>query len=166
MESASELVPFPLLQTPIESNYRACTIPYRFPSDNPRKATPSEIAWVDLFLNSIPSFKQRAETDPTVTDAPVRAQKSAERFHLLKYSVHGTYGMLRYLRTSRKIQRVMGARLIAFHRREEMRDNGRTGDFNYCSLNDAIEDRGKRLENLVRGIFAGNIFDLGSAQVG
>lgn len=32
-------------------------------------------------------------------------------------------------------------------------------------LNDAIEDEGKRLENLVRGIFAGNIFDLGSAQV-
>lgn len=32
-------------------------------------------------------------------------------------------------------------------------------------LSDAIEDEGKRLENLVRGIFAGNIFDLGSAQV-
>ena len=32
-------------------------------------------------------------------------------------------------------------------------------------LNDNIEDGGKRLENLVRGIFAGNIFDLGSAQV-
>lgn len=33
-------------------------------------------------------------------------------------------------------------------------------------LNDAIEDEGKRLENIVRGIFAGNVFDLGSAQVG
>lgn len=32
-------------------------------------------------------------------------------------------------------------------------------------LNDAIEDEVKRVENLVRGIFAGNIFDLGSAQV-
>ena len=32
-------------------------------------------------------------------------------------------------------------------------------------LNDAIEDGSKRLENLIRGIFAGNIFDLGSAQV-
>lgn len=32
-------------------------------------------------------------------------------------------------------------------------------------LNDAIEDESKRLENLVRGVFAGNIFDLGSAQV-
>ncbi|KHN34294.1 Hypothetical protein glysoja_039744, partial [Glycine soja] len=37
---------------------------------------------------------------------------------------------------------------------------------NVVHLNDAIEDESKRLENLVRGIFAGNIFDLGSAQVG
>jgi damage-control phosphatase, subfamily II, stand-alone protein len=32
-------------------------------------------------------------------------------------------------------------------------------------LNDAIEDDAKRAENLVRGILAGNIFDLGSAKV-
>nr|DAD46501.1 TPA_asm: hypothetical protein HUJ06_016438 [Nelumbo nucifera] len=32
-------------------------------------------------------------------------------------------------------------------------------------LNDSIEDEGQRLENLVRGIFAGNIFDLGSAKL-
>ena len=31
--------------------------------------------------------------------------------------------------------------------------------------NDEIEDDGKRVENLIRGILAGNIFDLGSAQV-
>lgn len=33
-------------------------------------------------------------------------------------------------------------------------------------LNDAIEEESKRVENLVRGMLAGNIFDLGSAQVG
>lgn len=32
-------------------------------------------------------------------------------------------------------------------------------------LNDSIEDEGKCVENLIRGILAGNIFDLGSAQV-
>ena len=31
--------------------------------------------------------------------------------------------------------------------------------------NDEIEDDGKKVENLIRGILAGNIFDLGSAQV-
>uniref|UniRef100_A0A453RFB6 Uncharacterized protein n=1 Tax=Aegilops tauschii subsp. strangulata TaxID=200361 RepID=A0A453RFB6_AEGTS len=57
MESSSPSVPFPLLQAPVESTYRACTIPYRFPSDNPRKATPVEIQWIDLFLKSVPSFR-------------------------------------------------------------------------------------------------------------
>lgn len=32
-------------------------------------------------------------------------------------------------------------------------------------LNDAIQDEVERVGNLLRGIFAGNIFDLGSAQV-
>ena len=36
---------------------------------------------------------------------------------------------------------------------------------NVVRVNDAIEDEVKRIENLVKGIFAGNIFDLGSAQV-
>ncbi|TQE13859.1 hypothetical protein C1H46_000490 [Malus baccata] len=36
---------------------------------------------------------------------------------------------------------------------------------NVVDLNDAIEDEVKRVENLIRGIFAGNIFDLGSAQL-
>lgn len=54
MESTGELVPFPLLN---ESNYRACTIPYRFASDNPKKPTPTELSWINLFLNSVTSFK-------------------------------------------------------------------------------------------------------------
>ncbi|TQE03224.1 hypothetical protein C1H46_011125 [Malus baccata] len=41
----------------IESNYRACTIPYTFPSDSPRKPTPTELSCFDLFYNSTPSFK-------------------------------------------------------------------------------------------------------------
>lgn len=57
MESSSDMVAFPLLLTPVDSNYRACTIPYRFPSDNPRKPTPTELAWIDLFANSVPSFR-------------------------------------------------------------------------------------------------------------
>ncbi|XP_016565637.2 damage-control phosphatase At2g17340 isoform X2 [Capsicum annuum] len=80
MESSGELVPFPLLMTPIESNYRTCTIPYRFPSDNPKKPTPTELSWIYLFMNSIPSFRKRAESDDTVPDAPLRAEKFAQRY--------------------------------------------------------------------------------------
>ena len=32
-------------------------------------------------------------------------------------------------------------------------------------LSDAIEDEVKWVENLIRGVFAGNIFDLGYAQL-
>ncbi|KAM0976563.1 hypothetical protein FF1_019537 [Malus domestica] len=48
---------FPLLTILIGFNYRACTIPYRFPSDNPRKPTLTELSWIDLLYNSTPSFK-------------------------------------------------------------------------------------------------------------
>ncbi|GMN50126.1 hypothetical protein TIFTF001_019288 [Ficus carica] len=149
MESSGEMVAFPLLITPIESNYRACTIPYRFPSDNPRKPTPTEIIWIDLFLNSVPSFKKRAESDSTVPDAPIKADKFAQRYAEI---------------------------LEDFKKDPESHDgppdcideeNAKAISLfgEVVRLNDAIEDEGKRLENLVRGIFAGNIFDLGSAQL-
>ncbi|XP_044508223.1 damage-control phosphatase At2g17340-like [Mangifera indica] len=172
MESASELVPFPLLQTPIESNYRACTIPYRFPSDNPRKATPAEVSWVTLFVNSIPSFKQRAETDPTVIDAPARAQKFAERYaEILEdfkkdpESHGGPPDCILLCRIREQILRELGFRDIFKKVKDEENAKAISLFGDVVRLNDAIEEEGKRLESLVRGIFAGNIFDLGSAKL-
>ncbi|KAK9044113.1 hypothetical protein V6N11_072432 [Hibiscus sabdariffa] len=160
MESDSEMVPFPLLTTPIESNYRPCTIPYRFPSDNPRKATPTEIAWIDLFRNSIPSFKKRAESDTTVADAPTKAEKFAQRYADILDDIKkdpeshgGPPDCILLCRIREQILRELGFRDIFKKVKDVVR------------LNDDIEDEGKRLENLVRGIFAGNIFDLGSAQL-
>ncbi|KAK8568379.1 hypothetical protein V6N12_006932 [Hibiscus sabdariffa] len=160
MESDSEMVPFPLLKTPIESNYRPCTIPYRFPSDNPRKATPTEIAWIDLFRNSIPSFKKRAESDTTVADAPTKAEKFAQRYADILDDIKkdpeshgGPPDCILLCRIREQILRELGFRDIFKKVKDVVR------------LNDDIEDEGKRLENLVRGIFAGNIFDLGSAQL-
>ncbi|EXB40430.1 hypothetical protein L484_013733 [Morus notabilis] len=148
MESSCEMVAFPLLITPIESNYRACTIPYRFPSDNPRKPTPTEIAWIDLFLNSISSFKKRAESDATVPDAPAKAEKFAQRYAEI-------------LEDFKKDPESHGGPPDCIDE-ENAKAISLFGEV--VRLNDAIEDEGKRLENLVRGIFAGNIFDLGSAQ--
>ncbi|KAM1270415.1 hypothetical protein ACFX13_032322 [Malus domestica] len=59
---------------------RACTIPYRFPSDNSRKPTSTELSWIDLFYNSTPSFKKRAESGASVPDAPARPEKFAQRY--------------------------------------------------------------------------------------
>jgi hypothetical protein len=41
----------------VDYTYRPCTIPYRFPSDPPHQATRTEVLWLELFRNSIPSFR-------------------------------------------------------------------------------------------------------------
>lgn len=172
MESSSELVPFPLLMTPIESNYRVCTIPYRFPSDNPRKPTPTELQWIDLFYNSIPSFKKRAETDTTVPDAPSKAEKFALRYGGILEDLKkdpeshgGPPDCILLCRLREQVLRELGFRDIFKKVKDEENEKAISLFEDVVRLNDAIEDEVKRLENLVKGIFAGNIFDLGSAQL-
>ncbi|KAJ4913955.1 Uncharacterized protein Rs2_08576 [Raphanus sativus] len=172
MESDSVMVALPLLPIPIESNYRACTIPYRFPSDNPKKATPTEISWIDLFLNSIPSFKERAESDTSVPDAPVRAEKFAQRYAEILEDLKkdpeshgGPPDCILLCRIRELILRELGFRDIFKKVKDEENAKAISLFPEVVRLSDAIEDEGKRIENLVRGIFAGNIFDLGSAQL-
>ncbi|KAF1896991.1 hypothetical protein Lal_00034692 [Lupinus albus] len=172
MESLSELVEFPLLQTPIDTHYRACTIPYRFPSDNPRKPTPTEITWIHLFLNSIPSFKKRAESDISVPDAANKADKFAQRYTDILEDLKkdpeshgGPPDCILLCRLREQILRELGFADIFKKVKDEENAKAISLFENVVLLNDAIEDEVKRLENLVRGIFAGNIFDLGSAQV-
>ncbi|CAN4118031.1 unnamed protein product [Withania somnifera] len=172
MESWGELVPFPLLMTPIESNYRACTIPYRFPSDNPKKATPAELSWIDLFMNSIPSFRKRAESDDTVPDAPLRAQKFAQRYTEILEDIKkdpeshgGPPDCILLCRLREQVLREAGFRDIFKKVKDEENAKAISLFKDVICLNDAIEDEAKRVENLVRGIFAGNIFDLGSAKL-
>ncbi|KAH7684362.1 AF1104-like protein [Dioscorea alata] len=172
MESSSASVPFPLLQTPIESKYRACTIPYRFPEDNPRKATPIEIQWIDLFLNSVPSFRQRAETDSSVVNAPEKAEKFAQRYTAILEDMKknpeshgGPPDCILLCRLREQILRELGFKDIFKKVKDEENAKAISLFESVVKLNNAIEDDSKRVENLVRGILAGNIFDLGSAQL-
>ncbi|KAG7584125.1 hypothetical protein ISN44_As08g036080 [Arabidopsis suecica] len=166
------MIPFPLLPTPIETNYRACTIPYRFPCDNLKKATPTEISWINVFANSIPSFKKRAESDITVPDAPARAKIFAERYAGIledwkkdPESNGGPPDGIILGRVREHLLRELGFKDIFKKVKDEENAKAISLFPEVVSLSDAIEDDGKRLENLVRGIFAGNIFDLGSAQL-
>ncbi|KAL3514926.1 hypothetical protein ACH5RR_021828 [Cinchona calisaya] len=172
MESAGELVAFPLLTTPIESNYRTCTIPYRFPSDNPKKPTPTELSWIDLFLSSIPSFRKRAESDDTVPDAPARAEKFALRYAEILEDLKkdpeshgGPPDCILLCQLREQVLRELGFRDIFKKVKDEENAKAISLFEDVVRLNDAIEDVSKRVENLVRGIFAGNIFDLGSAKL-
>ncbi|KAL3383262.1 hypothetical protein AABB24_002654 [Solanum stoloniferum] len=168
MESSGELVPFPLLMT---CNYRACTIPYRFPSNNPTKPTPTELSWIHVFMNSIPSFRKRAESDDTVPDALSRAEKFAHRYTEILEDLkkdpksHGgpPDGIL-LCRLREQVLRELGFRDIFKKVKDEENAKAISLFEDVIHLNDAIEDEAKRMENLVKGIFAGNLFDLGSAQ--
>ncbi|KAK2987173.1 hypothetical protein RJ640_030765 [Escallonia rubra] len=172
MESSCEMVALPLLTTPIEANYRACTIPYRFPSDNPKKPTPTELSWIDLFLNSVSSFQKRAESDDTVADAPTRAEKFALRYtEILEdfkkdpESHGGPPDCILLCRIREQVLRELGFRDIFKKVKDEENAKAISLFEGVVRVNDAIEDEAKRVENLIKGIFAGNIFDLGSAQL-
>ncbi|KAI4339474.1 hypothetical protein MLD38_024416 [Melastoma candidum] len=172
MGSSSDKMALPLLTTPVESNYRACTIPFRFPSDNPRRSTPDEIAWIDLFLDSIPSFRKRAESDPTVPDAADRARMFAERYsQILEHmkrdpqSHGGPPDCILLCRIREQVLRELGFRDIFKRVKEEENAKAISLFSHVVQLNDSIEDDDQRLENLIRGVFAGNIFDLGSGEL-
>ncbi|KAE9448699.1 hypothetical protein C3L33_19436, partial [Rhododendron williamsianum] len=175
MESSGELVAFPLLTTPIESNYRACTIPYRFPSDNPKKPTPTELSWIDLFLKSVPSFRynhlvfKRAESDETVPDAHIKAEKFAkgilfitqlytellEDFKKDPESHGGPPDCILLCRLRDQVLRELGFRDIFKKVKDEENEKAISLFGDVVRLNDAIDDGAKRVENLIRGIFAG-----------
>ncbi|TKY51962.1 Domain of DUF89 [Spatholobus suberectus] len=169
MASTPQLVPFPLL---MNGSYTANTIPWRFPSDDPRIPTPTELSWINLLLNTIPTFKKHAESDTSVPDAANKAEKFAQRYARIledfkkdPASQGGPLDILLLCRLREQVLRELGFSDI-FKKIKDVENANAISLFeNVVRLNDAIEDEGKRLENLVRGIFAGNIFDLGATQL-
>ncbi|KAL3630005.1 hypothetical protein CASFOL_022989 [Castilleja foliolosa] len=169
MESCGEMVALPVL---VESNYRACTIPYRFPSDNPNKPTPTELSWINLFANSIPSFRQRAESDDTVSDAPAKAEKFAQTYAEILEDLKkdpeshgGPPDCILLCQLREQVLREVGFRDIFKKVKDEENAKAISLFEGVVHLNDSIQNEAERVENLLRGIFAGNLFDLGSAQL-
>ncbi|KAL9244911.1 hypothetical protein vseg_018625 [Gypsophila vaccaria] len=172
MESSATMVGFPQLTPPIDSTYKACTISYRFPSDNPNITTPSELSWITLYASSIPSFKKRAESDETVPDATDRAEKFAQRYGEILEDLKkdpeshgGPPDCMLLCRLREQVIREVGFRDI--FKKVKSEENAKAISLfpSVIAVSDAIEDSRDRLETLVRGIFAGNQFDLGSAQL-
>ncbi|KAI5431990.1 hypothetical protein KIW84_035940 [Lathyrus oleraceus] len=93
--------------------------------------------------------KKRAESDTSVPDAANKAEKFAQSYADI-------------LEDFKKDPESHGGPPDCI---DEENANAISLFENVVLVNDAIEDEGKRIENLVRGIFAGNIFDLGSAQL-
>ncbi|MCO5574224.1 hypothetical protein L7F22_028006 [Adiantum nelumboides] len=172
MESDSPPVPFPLLSTWADYTYKPCTIPYRFPSDPPHQPTHTELLWIELFRKSIPSLKKQAEADDTVPDASSRAAKFAQRYNDILDELqanpenHGGPPDCILLCRLRELCLIeCGFRDIFRRVKDEENKKSLSLLDDVIKLADSIEDRGERIEHLLKGVFAGNIFDLGVNQL-
>ncbi|CAM6104325.1 unnamed protein product [Calypogeia fissa] len=171
MESMSPLVPFPQIKVWAAYKYRPCTIPYRFPSDPPQ-ATPTELLWIQLFRKSIPSFRKRAEADDSVSNAAAKASKFAERYAEIlddlqanPLSHGGPPDAILLCKLRELCLREVG--FTDIYRKVKDEENAKSLALleGVVATADKIQDQGQRIEHLIKGVFAGNIFDLGSNEL-
>lgn len=172
MESDSPAVAFPLLSTRRDYSYRPSTIPYRFPSDPLHQPTDTELLWIDLFRKSIPSLRKQAESDDTVPDAPGRAAKFSQRYGDILDDLQadtenhgGPPDCILLCRLRELCLKECGFRDIFRKVKDDENRKAISLLSDVIKLVDGIEDHGERLEHLLKGVFAGNIFDLGVSQL-
>ncbi|CAL5228788.1 g11981 [Coccomyxa viridis] len=159
------------------TSYRPETFVYTAHAARDEQKMPSLADWIEVFRASIPSFQQRAEQDPSFDSSIAKEKASA-----FAESYGATLGQLEANPNADVPQ--MGGQPISCislcalreHclRQQGFRDVFRDikAEENAKALDllpgvlrelDAIQDHSKRLELLLRGVFAGNIFDLGAA---
>lgn len=156
----------------VVEGYRATTFDYDPPADADPSTRVGKEKWIAVFRASIPEFSRRAASDPRVADASALARRFAASFDAdLDRVASGDHASL--FEGAPTVLKLCGLRDRA------LRDLG----FEDCFLDvktaenakalatlpsvlreiDAIRDPGARIEALVRGVFAGNVFDLGAA---
>ena len=152
--------------------YRATTFDYDPPADADPSTRVGKERWIEVFRASIPEFSRRAASDPRVADAAALSRRFAASFDAdLDRVASGDHASL--FEGAPTVLKLCGLR------DRTLRELG----FDDCFLDvkteenekalatlpgvlrelDAIGDPGARIEALIRGVFAGNIFDLGAA---
>ena len=152
--------------------YRATTFDYDPPADADPSTRVGKERWIEVFRASIPEFSRRAASDPRVADAAALSRRFAASFDAdLDRVASGDHASL--FEGAPTVLKLCGLR------DRTLRELG----FDDCFLDvkteenekalatlpgvlrelDAIGDPGARIEALVRGVFAGNVFDLGAA---
>ena len=163
---------FAALPQLVVEGYRATTFDYAPPADADPSTRVGKERWIEVFRASIPEFSRRAASDPRVVDAAALAKRFAASFDAdLDRIASGDHASL--FEGAPTVLKLCGLR------DRTLRELG----FDDCFLDvkteenekalatlpgvlrelDAIGDPGARIEALIRGVFAGNIFDLGAA---
>ena len=163
---------FAALPQLVVEGYRATTFDYDPPADADPSTRVGKERWIEVFRASIPEFSRRAASDPRVADAAALSRRFAASFDAdLDRVASGDHASL--FEGAPTVLKLCGLR------DRTLRELG----FDDCFLDvkteenekalatlpgvlrelDAIGDPGARIEALIRGVFAGNIFDLGAA---
>lgn len=168
----ARFVAFPPLKT---AGYRPTTFDYDPPAadvaaDGAKR--PGKEEWVEVFRKSIPEFKRRAAADPRVEDAEALAEKFAEEYdaHLVAVLAGDHAGLfdgaptvLKLCKLRDDLLRRLGFADCFLSVKSTENEQALTVLPGVLAELDALTDPAERLLALVKGVFAGNIFDLGAA---
>ncbi|CAI5985472.1 unnamed protein product [Closterium sp. NIES-64] len=163
---ASTLVPFPLLLS--AEAYTPWTIPFRSAKDPPGQLTDTETTWIDVFRRSIEPFGKRAAGDESVENAAEKAKVFEEKYTAIlddfakDPSSHGGPPNPNLCRLREVCLTEAGFNDI--FKKTKAEENEKALAMLPATLKriDAVEDLKERIEVLVKGVLAGNIFDLGA----
>ena len=166
---AAAAVPLPQLVT---DGYRATTFEYDPGPDAEARGIPGKREWIEVFRASVPEFRKRAASDPRVADAASLADVFAAAFdETLNAILRGDHaGLFDGEPTVLKLCALRDAALSERGFEDCFADvKAEENDAALLVLPsvlaeiDGILDARDRLLALVRGAFAGNVFDLGAA---
>eukprot|EP00898_Chlorokybus_atmophyticus_P006608 jgi/Chlat1/6949/Chrsp52S06615 len=130
--------------------------------------------WIDIFRRSIPAFRARAAADASVPDAGRLADQFAINYDNIMQRVekdplaYGELNCMALCALRDNCLRDLGFRDIfaVVKASLEAAENATSLELLsgvLCEV-DAVSDEGERIRNLVRGVFAGNVFDLGTPE--
>jgi type II pantothenate kinase len=163
---------FAALPQLVLEGYRATTFDYDPPADADPTTRVGKERWIEVFRASIPEFSRRAASDPRVADAAALASKFAASFgadldrvasgdHASLFE--GAPTVLKLCRLRDRALRELGFDDCFLDVKTEENEKALATLPGVLRELDAIGDPGARIEALVRGVFAGNVFDLGAA---
>ena len=163
---------FAALPQLVLEGYRATTFDYDPPADADPSTRVGKERWIEVFRASIPEFSRRAASDPRVADAAALAARFAASFGAdLDRVASGDHASL--FEGAPTVLKLCGLRDRALRElgfddcfldvKTEENEKALTTLPGVLRELDAIGDPGARIEALVRGVFAGNVFDLGAA---
>eukprot|EP01023_Acetabularia_acetabulum_P061880 TRINITY_DN7530_c0_g1_i1.p1 TRINITY_DN7530_c0_g1~~TRINITY_DN7530_c0_g1_i1.p1 ORF type:complete len:370 (+),score=55.81 TRINITY_DN7530_c0_g1_i1:38-1147(+) len=174
MSNGEDLVVFPQLKD--EQNYVPYTFEFREVQDS--QGLPNVEDWIDVFRRSIPSFVKAMKKDPSLSQdmRELGAIRFAEDFSAVCDTFvkdpsaavdgfpPGKLDCIKLCRIRDKIQHANGFSDPFKPVKEE--ENAKALQYLPVLLKeiDGVEDVKERMELVIKGVFAGNIFDLGAAH--